>query len=32
VDGDGDLVMEDGGLGNFREFQESMNCGRIVDD
>jgi len=32
VDGDGDLAMADGRLEDFREFQNRVVCGRVVDD
>jgi len=32
VDRDNDLAMEDDNLGGFREFQEGMVCGGIVDN
>jgi len=32
VDGDGDLVMEDGCLESFREFRDGAVCGGVVDD
>jgi len=32
VEGNGNLVMKDDGLGGFREFQEGAVCGEIVDD
>ena len=32
VDRDGNLAMENGGLGGFREFREGTVCGRFVDD
>ena len=32
VDGDGDLMMEDGRLGGFWELQDGAVCGGVVDD
>ena len=32
VDGDGDLVIEDGHLEGFRELWDSAVCGGVVDD
>ena len=32
VDGDSDLVIEDGCLEGFREFQDGMVCGGVMDD
>ena len=32
VDGDSDLVMEDGRLEGFREFWDGAVCGRVVED
>ena len=32
MDGDGDLVMEDGCLEGFREFRDGAVCGGVVDD
>jgi len=32
VDRDGDLAMEDGGLGVFWKFQEDTDYGGIADD
>ena len=32
VDGDSDLVMENDVLGGFREFQEGVVCGGVMDN
>jgi len=32
VDGDGDLVMEDGHLEGFREFWDGAVCSGVMDD
>ena len=32
VDGDGDLMMEDGRLGGFWELRDGTVCGGVVDD
>ena len=32
MDGDGNLTMEDGRLEGFWKLQNSMVCGRVVDD
>ena len=32
VDRDGDLAMEDGRLEGFKELQDGVICGRVVDD
>jgi len=32
VDRDGDLVIEDGCLEGFREFQDGVVCDGVVDD